>query len=107
MHANFYLLITVGVLAGFLARPLNMFVFGRVVALEKYIQRKALLVLLMLTGMLTTLAVTISTIYLTLKLSGFIPLAEHTPAFVVSFFIGGALWVIYARLFNRGCSIDL
>jgi len=107
MHTNFYLLITVGVLAGFLARPLNMFVFGRVVALEKYIRKKALLVLLMLTAMLTTLAVTISTIYLTLKLSGFIPLAEHTPAFVVSFLIGGALWVIYARLFNRGCSIDL
>ena len=107
MHTNIYLLITIGVLAGFLARPLNMFVFGNVVSLEKYIRRKTLVILLMITAMLITLAVTFSTIYLSLKLSGFIPLAEHTPTFVVSFFVGGTLWVIYAKLFNRGCSIDL
>jgi hypothetical protein len=107
MHTNFYLLITIGVLAGFLARPLNMFVFGKVVSLEKYIRRKPLLILLIVTAMLTTLAVTFSTIYFSLKLSGFIPLAEHTPAFVVSFIVGGTLWVIYAKLFNRGCRIDL
>ena len=107
MHTNFYLLITIGVLAGFLARPLNMFVFGKVVSLEKYIHRKPLVILLMFTAMLFTLAVTFSTIYLSLKLSGFIPLAEYAPTFVVSFLVGGTLWVIYAKLFNRGCSIDL
>jgi hypothetical protein len=106
MHTNFYLLITIGVLTGFLARPLNMFVFGKVVSLEKYIQRKPLVILLIFISMLTTLAVTISTIYLSLKLSGFIPLTEHAPTFVVSFIVGGTLWVIYAKLFNRGCSID-
>lgn len=107
MHSNFYLLITIGVLAGFLARPLNMFVFSKVISLEKYIRRKSLVILLMFSAMLSTLAVTISTIYLSLKLSGFIPLAGHTPSFVVSFIVGGTLWVIYAKLFNRGCSIDL
>ncbi|MBI1422125.1 MAG: hypothetical protein GC149_01580 [Gammaproteobacteria bacterium] len=107
MHTNFYLLITIGVLAGFFMRPLNMFVFGKVAALVKYIQRKPLVILLMFASMLSALAVTISTIYLALKLSGFIPLAAHAPAFVVSFFVGGMLWVIYAKLFNRGCSIDL
>jgi hypothetical protein len=106
MQTNIYLLITIGVLAGFLARPLNMFVFSKVVSLEKYIQRKSLLIPLIFTAMLATLTVTISTIYISLKLSGFIPLAEHTPAFVVSFLVGGTLWVIYAKLFNRGCSID-
>jgi hypothetical protein len=106
MHTNIYLLITIGVLAGFLARPLNMFVFGKVASLEKYIHRKSLLIPLIFASMLTTLTVTFSTIYLSLKLSGFIPLAEHTPAFVVSFFVGGTLWVIYAMLFNRGCSIN-
>jgi hypothetical protein len=106
MHANIYLLITIGVLAGFLARPLNMFVFSKVVSLEKHIHRKSLLILLIFTAMLTTLAVTFSAIYLSLKLTGFIPLDEHVPAFVVSFFVGGALWVIYAKLFNRTCSIE-
>ena len=107
MHSNFYLLITIGVLAGFLARPLNMFVFSKVVSLEKYIHRKSLVILLIFTAMLSTLAVTFPTIYLSLKLSGFIPLAEHAPTFVVSFVVGGTLWVIYAKLFNRGCSINL
>lgn len=107
MHSNYYLLITIGVLAGFLARPLNMFVFSNVVSLEKYTQRKSLAILLILTAMLSTLAVTFSTIYLSLKLSGFIPLADHTTTFIVTFFIGGTLWVIYAKLFNRECRIDL
>jgi len=107
MHSNIYQLIMFGVLAGFLARPLNMFVFSKVVSLEKYIHRKSLIILLMLTAMLTTLGVTFSAIYLSLKLTGFIPLDEHVPTFVVSFFIGGAFWVIYAKLFNRTCSIDL
>ncbi len=107
MYTNFYLLIVIGVLAGFLARPLNMFVFGKVVSLEKYIRRKSLVILLIFTAMASTLTVTFSTIYLSLKLSGFIPLAENVPTFVVSFFVGGTLWVIYAKLFNRGCNIDL
>ncbi|MGD8927213.1 MAG: hypothetical protein PVG20_10195, partial [Thioalkalispiraceae bacterium] len=97
----------IGVLAGFFMRPLNMFVFGKVVSLVKYTNSKPLVILLMFTSMLSALAVTIFTIYLSLELSGFIPLAEHTPTFVVSFFVGGTLWVIYARLFNRGCTIDL
>ena len=107
MHTGLYLLIVISVLAGFFMRPLNMFVFGAVVSLVKYIRSKPLIILLMLTSMLTTIAVTISTIYLSLKLAGFIPLAENTPTFVVSFFIGGTLWVIYAKLFNHQCRIDL
>jgi len=106
MHTNMYLLITIGVLAGFLARPLNMFVFGKVVSLEKYIHRKAFLILLIFASMLTTVSVTFSTIYLSLKLFGFIPLTDNAPTFVVSFFVGGTLWVIYAKLFNRVCSIN-
>ena len=107
MHTGFYLLIVISVLAGFFMRPLNMFVFGAVVSFVKYIRNKPLIILLMITSMLTTIAVTISTIYLSLKLAGFIPLAENTPTFVVSFFIGGTLWVIYAKLFNHQCRIDL
>ena len=80
MHTNIYLLITIGVLAGFLARPLNMFVFGKVVSLEKYIRRKSLLILLIICSMLTTLAVTFSSIYLSLKLSGFIRNTSHKHA---------------------------
>lgn len=107
MHTSLYLLSTIGVLAGFFARPLNMFVFGKVVSLEKYIRKKSFAILLIFASMLSTLAVTIFTIYLALRLSGFIPLAGHTPAFAVSFLVGGTLWVIYAKLFNRSCSIDL
>ena len=107
MHTGFYFLIVISVLAGFFTRPLNMFVFGTVVSLVKYLRSKPLIILLMLASMLTTMAVTIATIYLSLKLAGFIPLAEQTPTFVVSFFVGGTLWVVYAKLFNRGCSIDL
>ena len=107
MHTSIYLLITIGVLAGFFMRPLNMLVFGKVVTIVKYTNRKPLVILLLFTSMLTAIAVTMSTIYLSLKLSGFIPLAEHTPTFVVSFFVGGTLWVIYAKLFNRECRIEL
>ena len=106
MQTSFYLLITISVLAGFCMRPLNMFVFGTVVSLLKYLHSKSLIILLMLTAMLTTIAVTISTIYLSLKLAGFIPLEEQTPTFAVSFFVGATLWVIYAKLFNHQCRID-
>lgn len=105
MSPHFYLLITIGVLAGFLARPLNMFVFSKVVSLEKYIQKKSLLLLLVIASMVTTLAVTFSVIFYSLKFAGFIPLDAHATTFIISFFVGGTLWVIYARLFNRRCSI--
>lgn len=107
MHTSLYLLITISILAGFFMRPLNMFVFGKVISLVKCIRRKPLVILLIFISILTTFGVTISTIYLSLKLSGFIPLGEHTPTFVVSFFVGGMLWVIYAKKFNRECRIDL
>ena len=106
MHPSFYLLIVISLLAGFFARPLNMFVFGSIVSLVKYLHSKPLIILLMLSAMLTTMAVTIATIYLSLKLAGFIPLAEQTPTFVVAFLVGGALWVVYAKLFNHQCRID-
>jgi len=107
MHSIPYLLIAVSVLAGFFMRPLNMFVFGKVVSLVKYVNSKILAILIMLGSMLTTQAVTIATIYLSLKLSGFIPLAENMTSFVVSFLVGMVLWIIYARLFDRQCAIDL
>ena len=107
MHTSFYLLIAIGALAGFFMRPLNEFVFGNVASLLKYTSSKPLIILLFITSILATFGVTISTIYLSLKLSGFIPLAGNTPTFVVSFFVGGALWVIYAKKTNRVCRIDL
>jgi len=107
MHSNIFLLIMISVVAGFFMRPLNQFVLGKAILLVKYTNRKPLVILLFFASTLTAIAVTISAIYLSLKLSGFIPLGEHTPTFVVSFFIGAMLWVIYAKLFNRGCPIDL
>ena len=91
MHSSPYLLIAISVLAGFFMRPLNMFVFGKVVSLVKYINSKTLVIVIMLGSMLTTQAVTISTIYLSLKLSGFIPLAENMITFVASFLTGMVL----------------
>lgn len=107
MHTNFYLLITISVLAGFFMRPLNMFVFGKVVSVVKYVNSKPLVLLLFFASMLTTQGVTIGTIYLSLKVSGFIPLAENLTTFVVSFFVGMILWIIYAKLFNHQCPVDL
>ena len=107
MYTSIYLLITIGVLAGFFMRPLNMFVFGKAVSLMKYINSKPFMILLMFTCMVTAIATTFSTIYLSLKLSGFIPLADHAPTFAGSFIVGATLYVIYARRFNRGCPIDL
>ena len=107
MHPSFYLLIAISVLAGFLMRPLNMFVFGKAVSLVKYVNSKTLVILIMFGSMLTTQAVTISTIYLSLKLAGFIPQAENMTTFVASFFVGMMAWVVYAKLFGHQCSIDL
>lgn len=107
MHPSLSLLIVLSVLAGFFMRPLNMFVFGRVISLLKYTDSKPLVILLFLVSVLSAFSVTMGTIFLSLKLSGFIPLGGATPTFVVSFFIGGALWVIYAKKTNRGCPVDL
>ncbi|MDH5446518.1 MAG: hypothetical protein OEY52_13265 [Gammaproteobacteria bacterium] len=105
MHSSLYLLITIGVLAGFFMRPLNEFVLSKLISLEKYIDRKPLVILLLFTAILSSFFVTISCIYLTLMLSGFIPLGENAPAFIISFFIGGTLWVIYAKKTNRVCRV--
>ena len=107
MHTSLYILIIISVLAGFFMRPLNTFVLGKVVFLLKYTDSKPLVTLLFFAAIVATFGVTISTIYLSLKLSGFIPLSENTPTFVVSFFVGGVFWVIYARKFNKGCQMDI
>ena len=107
MHSSPYLLIAISVLAGFFMRPLNMFVFGKVVSLVNYVDSRILAILIMFGSMLTTQAVTISTIYLALKLSGFIPLAENMTAFVASFLVGMVLWIIYAKRFGHQCAIDV
>ncbi len=105
MHTSFYLLITIGLLAGFFMRPINMFVLSKIASLVKHIRSKPLVILSIFTSILTTFGVTISAIYLSLKLFGFIPLAENTPTFVVSFFIGGIFWVVYAKKTNSVCRI--
>lgn len=88
-------------------RPLNMFVFSKAVSVVKYVNNKPLILLLMLGSMLTTQGVTIGTIYLTLKLSGFIPLGDNITAFVASFFVGIILWIIYAKLTDHQCPVEL
>ena len=107
MHTSLYLLITISVLAGFFMRPLNMFVFGKAISVVKYVNSKPLIFLLLFGSMLTTQGVTIGTIYLSLKLSGFIPLGDKIATFVVSFFVGIVLWIIYAKLTDHQCPVDL
>mgnify|MGYP000229737850 CR=1 FL=1 len=107
MHTNLYLLVTISLLTGFFMRPFNMFVFGKAVSLTKYTDSKPLIFLLLFGSMLTTMVVSITTIYLSLKITGFIPMGDHLPVFLVSFFIGGTLWVLYARKYNVSCNIDL
>jgi len=106
MHTNLYLLITVGVLAGFFVRPLAMFIFSTVFSFEKYTRTKPQLIVLTLVAALSTISLSFLSVYLLLKFSGFIPLQSNAPAFVVSFFVGGGLWVVYARIFNHTCLID-
>lgn len=106
MHLNLYLLVAVGTLAGFLVRPLAMFIFSRVLSLEKYTRTKPQLVVVILASALSTMSLSFFSVYLLLKFSGFIPLGNHVPAFVVAFFVGGTLWVIYARIFNHTCLIE-
>lgn len=108
MHTSYYLLITIAVLDGFFMRPLHQFVLGKGIKLVKYVNRKSLAIVLLITSMLSGMAVTLSTIYLSLKLAGFVPLGkEYLGFFIVSFIVGGALWIFYARHFNRACPIDL
>lgn len=106
MHTHLYLLIAIGALAGFFVRPLSMFIFGTVISFEKYTKNKAQLIILILVSALSTISLSFLSVYLLLKLSGFIPMQDNVPAFVVSFFVGGTLWVVYARLFNHTCMID-
>ena len=87
-------------------RPINMFVFGKVTFWVKYIHSKPFVLLVFFASMLSTMGVTMSVIYLSLKLSGFIPLEENLTAFLVSFLVGATCWVIYAKLFNHECRID-
>lgn len=108
MNSSYYLLIAISVLAGFFMRPLHMFIMGKGISLVKYVNHKYLAVLLLIISMLGGMAITLSTIYLSLKLAGFVPLGETGMIiFIVSFLVGGALWILYARRFNRVCSIGL
>lgn len=107
MQSNFYLLIAISVLAGFFMRPLNMFIFGKAVSLVKFVNSKPLVILIMFGSMLTTQATTIGTIYLALNFSGFTPLGDNIMTFVASFFVGMVLWIIYAKLSNHQCPVDL
>ncbi len=106
MHTNLYILIAVGVVAGFFVRPLAMFLFSTIFSLEKYTRTKPQLIVLILTAVFCTMSLSFLSVFLLLKLSGFIPLQGNAPAFALSFFVGGALWVIYARIFNHTCLID-
>lgn len=106
MHSNFYLLIAVGLSAGFLVRPLAMFIFSTVFSLEKHTRTKPQLVMVILASASSTISLSFLSVYLLLRISGFIPLQHNVPTFAVSFFVGGTLWVIYARIFNHTCLID-
>lgn len=107
MLMNLYPLIIIGLLAGFFVRPLSMFVFSTVFSLEKYARTKTQGVLLIIATAMSTMSLSFSAVFFTLKLFGFIPLGDMAPTFILSFFGGGALWVVYAILFNRQCNIDL
>jgi len=108
MNTSDYLLIAISLLAGFSMRPLHMFIMGKGISLVKYVSLKPLAIALLLTSMLGGMAITLSTIYLSLKLTGFIPLGEKgVIIFIASFLMGSVLWILYARRFNRVCSIGL
>ena len=108
MNTSQYFLIAISVLAGFFMRPLHMFIMGKGISLVKFVNQKPLAIMLLLTSMLGGMAITLSAIYLTLKLAGFIPLDEKGMIiFIISFLAGGALWILYARRFNRVCNIGL
>jgi len=98
----------ISVLAGFSMRPLHQFIMGKGISLVKYVNQKSLAIILLLSSMIGGMAITLSTIYLSLKLAGFIPLGEKgIVIFIASFLVGSVLWIFYARKFNRVCSIGL
>jgi len=108
MNTSHYFLIAISVLAGFSMRPLHMFIMGKGISLVKYVSKKPLAIMLLLTSMLGGMAITLSTIYLTLKFTGFIPLGEtEIIIFIISFLVGSIFWILYARRFNRVCNIGL
>lgn len=108
MNTTHYLLIVISLLAGFSMRPLHMFIMGKGISLVKYVTKKPLAIMLLLTSMLGGMAITLSTIFLALKLAGFIPLGEmEIIIFIASFLVGSVLWIFYARRFNRVCSIGI
>ena len=108
MNTNYYLLVAISLFAGFFMRPLHMFIMGKGISLVKYIHQKNLAIVLLIFSMLGGMAITLSTIFLSLKIAGFIPLGEKGMiVFIVSFLVGGALWILYARRFNRVCNIGL
>jgi len=106
MNTNYYLLITISLLAGFFMRPLHMFIMGKGISLVKYVSHKSSAIVILFSSMLGGMAITLSTIYFTLNLAGFIPLEEKSViVFIVSFLAGSVFWIFYARRFNRVCSI--
>ena len=108
MNTSHYLLIAISLLAGFIMRPLHMFIMGKGISLVKYVHQKSLAIVLLITSMLGGMAITLSSIYLSLKFAGFIPLGEKGMViFIVSFLVGSVFWIFYARRFNRVCSIGL
>jgi len=87
-------------------RPLHMFIMGKGISMAKYLTYKPFAIVLLITSMLGGMVVTLSTIYLSLKLTGFIPLGEKgIVIFVSSFLVGSVFWIFYARRFNKVCSI--
>jgi len=108
MNTSHYLLIAISLLAGFSMRPLHMFIMGKGISMAKYLTYKPLAIVLLITSMLGGMAITLSTIFLSLKFFGFIPLGEKgIVIFIASFLVGSVLWILYARRFNKVCSIGV
>lgn len=106
MNTSHYLLTTISLIAGFSMRPLHMFIMGKGISMAKYLTYKPLVIVLLITSMLGGMATTLFIIYLSLKLTGFIPLDEQSiVTFVASFLVGSVFWIFYARRFNKVCSI--
>ena len=106
MNTNTYLLIGLSLLAGFSMRPLHMFIMAKGISMAKYLTYKPLVIVLLIASMMGGMATTLFTIYLSLKLTGFIPLNEQSiVTFVASFLVGSVVWIFYARRFNKVCRI--
>ncbi|MDH5516564.1 MAG: hypothetical protein OEY36_01920 [Gammaproteobacteria bacterium] len=106
MNTNYYLLVTISVLAGFFMRPLHQFILGRGISLVRHVSQKNIAIVILISSMIGGMATTLFSIYLALKLGGFIPLNEQAIIiFIASFLVGGVLWIFYARRFNKVCRI--